>query len=128
MTVEKPYLVLVENDPHTWPLYYRELSPHYSVITCETETHAVAVLEEEEIALIILEPANGNGWAWNFVDKLKQDEQTKTIPVIFCTVLDERRKGMAIGAAAYLLKPVYAHVLRQCVQDLLIEQEVPQAE
>lgn len=127
MITDRPNLLLVENDPLTLPLYQRELSPQYTIITCESELYAVTALQEEKIDLIILEPANGNGWVWGFLDSLKQDERTQSIPVIFCTVVDERKKGMEKGAVAYLLKPVYANVLHHHVQDLLKKQEVWQA-
>ena len=124
MITGNPNLLLVENDPLTLPLYHRELSPHYTIITCESETYAVTTLQKEKIDLIILEPANGNEWVWDFLDTLKQDERTQSIPVIFCTVIDERKQGMEKGAAAYLLKPVYPNVLHQHVQNLLKKQEV----
>lgn len=128
MITEKLNLLLIENDSFTLPLYQRELSPHYSLFTCEKEIHAITTLQQETIDLIILEPASGNEWVWDFVHTLKQNEQTRTIPIIFCTVVDERKKGMEMGASAYLLKPVYANVLRQHVQDVLEKQEVPQKE
>jgi CheY-like chemotaxis protein len=87
----------------------------------------MTAVREEKIDLIILEPANGNEWVWDFLDALKQDDRTQSIPVIFCTVIDERKQGMEKGADAYLLKPVYANVLHQYVQDLLEKQEVHQA-
>lgn len=124
MLAEKPNLLLIENDPLTLPLYQRELSPYYKITTCETKTHAILALQNQPIDLIILEPANGNSWVWDFVDELKQNDHTKATPVIFCTVVDERKKGMEKGAAAYLLKPVYANVLHQSVQDVLAKQEV----
>lgn len=126
MTAEKPTLLLVENDPFTLSLYQRELTPYYIILSCETENLALRTVQKTAVDLAILEPANGNGWVWDFADKLQQDEHTQSIPVIFCTIIDERKKGMEKGAAAYLLKPVYAHVLRQYVDTILARQEVPQ--
>ncbi len=124
MLAEKPNLLLIENDPLTLPLYQRELNPHYTITTCETKTDAMQTLREQTINLIILEPANGNNWVWDFIDELKLDARTNKIPIIFCTVVDERKKGLEKGAAVYLLKPVYANILRQHVQDVLATQEV----
>ena len=55
------------------------------------------------ITLDILMPKiNG----WNLLARLKADPQTTSIPVIIVSILDERNKGFALGAADYLVKPV----------------------
>ncbi|MFO7683588.1 MAG: hypothetical protein R6X34_26440 [Chloroflexota bacterium] len=122
MEAEKPTIILIENDPLSLSLYERELSPYFSLVVCGTESRAQAALLQEKVELVILEPANGNQWAWNFLDKLQADRSLNRIPVIFCTVLDERKKALEWGAAAYLIKPVYANVLRQHAQELLVKQ------
>jgi signal transduction histidine kinase/ActR/RegA family two-component response regulator len=45
-----------------------------------------------------------DGWA--VLRALKQDPETRHIPVVVVSILDERSRGMARGAAAYLVKPV----------------------
>lgn len=122
MDAEKPKIILIENDPLSLSLYERELSPYFSLAVCGTQTCAAAILAEEKIDLVILEPANGNQWAWDFFDALQEDVAYRSIPVIFCTVLDERKRAMERGAATYLIKPVYANVLRQYAQELLVKQ------
>jgi signal transduction histidine kinase len=43
---------------------------------------------------------------WQVLESLKADAATAAIPVIVVSVLDERAKGLALGAAEYLVKPV----------------------
>jgi len=43
---------------------------------------------------------------WQVLDRLRQDPRTAAIPIVVVSVLDERARGFALGAAAYLLKPV----------------------
>jgi signal transduction histidine kinase/ActR/RegA family two-component response regulator len=43
---------------------------------------------------------------WVVLDELKSDAATKDIPVIVVSIVDERSRGAAMGAAAYLVKPV----------------------
>jgi len=76
-------------------------------------------LKNQKISLLILEPASGNDWVWDLLKQIKMEEETAKIPVIFCSVLDEKKKGLEQGASAYLIKPVYANVLRQYVQEFL---------
>jgi CheY-like chemotaxis protein len=43
---------------------------------------------------------------WDVLSSLKHDPQTASIPVIVVSIVDERGRGFALGAAEYLLKPV----------------------
>ena len=45
-----------------------------------------------------------DGWA--VLQELKSEADTKDIPVIVVSIVDERSRGAAMGAAAYLVKPV----------------------
>jgi DNA-binding response OmpR family regulator len=119
MSQAKPSLLLVESDALSLSLYKRELNPDYSINACANEAEAWFIMERESIALVILEPGSGNDWVWIFFEQIKKNEKTTSIPVIFCSVLDERKRGLEQGASAYLIKPVYANVLRQHIQALL---------
>ncbi|MGJ6126653.1 ATP-binding protein [Mycolicibacterium sp. Y3] len=43
---------------------------------------------------------------WQVLEALKADPATATIPVVIASTVDHRSRGLALGAAAYLLKPV----------------------
>jgi signal transduction histidine kinase/CheY-like chemotaxis protein len=43
---------------------------------------------------------------WSVLEALKADPDTKDIPVIVVSIVDERARGASLGAAAYLVKPV----------------------
>jgi signal transduction histidine kinase/ActR/RegA family two-component response regulator/putative methionine-R-sulfoxide reductase with GAF domain len=43
---------------------------------------------------------------WQVLAELKADPATNAIPVIVASIVDERPRGLALGAADYLLKPV----------------------
>jgi signal transduction histidine kinase len=43
---------------------------------------------------------------WTVLDDLQTDPQTRPIPVIIVSILDEKARGLAAGAADYLTKPV----------------------
>ncbi|HET6294729.1 MAG TPA: ATP-binding protein, partial [Kribbella sp.] len=45
-----------------------------------------------------------DGWA--VLQALKAEPETSSIPVIVVSIVDERARGAALGAAAYLVKPV----------------------
>lgn len=119
MSAQHATLLLIENDPLSLRLYDRELASDYRLFACCDPDQARALLSTETIDLMIVEPGGENTWVWNLVLAVKQDSATQAMPVIFCTVLDEKKRGLAVGATYYLTKPVYAHVLRRYVQDAL---------
>ena len=43
---------------------------------------------------------------WQVLDRLREDPDTADIPIVVASVVDDRARGLALGAAAYLLKPV----------------------
>ncbi|HEY2043114.1 MAG TPA: response regulator, partial [Jatrophihabitans sp.] len=43
---------------------------------------------------------------WDLLAALKADRATADIPVIVISIVDERSRGLAMGAAEYLTKPV----------------------
>jgi signal transduction histidine kinase/CheY-like chemotaxis protein len=45
-----------------------------------------------------------DGWA--VLEALKADPQTRDIPVVIVSIVEERSRGAELGAAAYLVKPV----------------------
>jgi len=43
---------------------------------------------------------------WSVMAALRQDAELAEIPVIMVTIVDEHRRGIALGAAGYLTKPI----------------------
>lgn len=43
---------------------------------------------------------------WQVLGHLKGDARTSSVPVIIASILDEKARGLAMGAAEYLVKPV----------------------
>jgi CheY-like chemotaxis protein len=51
---------------------------------------------------VVMSPMDG----WQVLDALKADPQTAGIPVILCSVAEGLDRGLTMGAAAWLQKPV----------------------
>ncbi len=109
-------IVIVEHDTPTRELYVRELGRDYQALACCDERSVLEMLRTHTICAIVLEPglADGNGWA--LLAKIKQNDDTRAIPVILCSTLDERKRGMELGANAYLVKPVLPSVLLETIR------------
>src|SRR5262249_5834182 len=83
--------------------------------------------------LIVPEPEGGSVLAAR-----RQDRELAEIPVIMITIVDEQRRGVALGAAGYLTKPIDRERLRHVIgrfraparptRVLIVEDDVVQRE
>jgi GAF domain-containing protein/CheY-like chemotaxis protein len=100
-------VLAIDDDPRVIELYERYLSGEgYQVIPLHDPLHAVdqaIALKPFAITLDVMMP-NRNGW--QVMEALKANEQTRDIPVIFCTIIEDEAKGFSLGAADYLMKPI----------------------
>lgn len=118
--LDAPLLILLlEADAVTQELYARELRRHYRVLTCQDGAQALQILHIEDICAVILEPGLANGTGWRLLDDIRRLQKTSPLPIILCSVLDERRRGIGLGAAAYLVKPVLPATLRNTLDQIL---------
>src|SRR5262249_60330866 len=53
---------------------------------------------------------------WSVLATLRQDPELAEIPVIMITIVDEHRRGIALGAAGYLTKPIDRERLHRLVK------------
>jgi DNA-binding response OmpR family regulator len=65
-----------------------------------------AVLTGRALHAVALEPGPVGGRGWALLAELKRRPETHSIPVILCTAQDERRRGLEMGVAVYLVKPI----------------------
>jgi CheY-like chemotaxis protein/anti-sigma regulatory factor (Ser/Thr protein kinase) len=59
-----------------------------------------------------------DGWA--VLEALKADPATREIPVVVASIVDERARGAALGAAAYLVKPISRDDLRAALTTVAV--------
>jgi DNA-binding response OmpR family regulator len=56
---------------------------------------------------------------WDVLSEIKADPATAATPVVVASVLDERRRGLSLGATDYLVKPVNREHLLAALADAL---------
>ena len=112
-------ILLLEADPVTRELYERELARHYQVFTGRDEAETLQLLRTVDIRAVVLEPAMAGGAGWRLLENLRDMQRRSPLRIILCSVLDERRRGMNLGAAAYLVKPVLPKTLLDTLQQVL---------
>ena len=69
--------------------------------------------------VIILDILLPDPSGWDVLAQLKAEPRTQDIPVLIVSVVDERSRGLALGAAEYLVKPISRQQLRQALSWIL---------
>ena len=123
----RPVLV-VENDPRALIIFDRYLrDSSFRMVPARSLRDARRALAVETPHLIVLDILLEGEDSWKFLADLKSRETTKHIPVIVVSSVDDRRKGLALGADAYGLKPVTRSWLLGEVERLTGHGRVPEA-
>ena len=119
MSSNNAAILILENDAATVQLYQRELGRTYRVIASADARQALSLLDSEAIGAVILEPVAFADSGWDLLASLVDRRRESSIPIIICSVLDERRRGISLGAAAYLVKPVLPVELQETLDHVL---------
>ena len=90
----------------------------YSLLRVRSTAGADRVLTTVTPGAIILDIHLHGDDAWGYLAQLKRNPSTALIPVIVLTTIDDRRKGLALGADAYSVKPVDARWLLRTLDTL----------
>jgi signal transduction histidine kinase/DNA-binding response OmpR family regulator len=88
----------------------------FDVVTAAGGLEGIKVAKELRPVAITLDVMMPDLDGWSVLAALRQDAQLADTPVIIVTILDEQRRGMALGAAGYLVKPIERERLHNLLQ------------
>ena len=100
-------VLVVEDDRSTVFLYERYLSmAGFQVLPVRSTADARIALKRSRPSAVLLDVMLEGEDTWNFLAELKQNPDTRDIPVLVCTVMNRESKARALGADEFWLKPV----------------------
>ena len=111
-------ILLVDDDTKNLQVAMNILKD-YNVIYAQSGKKALELLEKNKFDLILLDVVMPTMDGYYVCSKIKKNEKTKKIPVIFLTVKDDEKdivKGFELGAVDYIIKPFYSEVLLKRVE------------
>jgi PAS domain S-box-containing protein len=89
----------------------------FRVLHAASAEAALALAVQQPLALITLDIMLPNMDGWEFLDRIKQVPALMRIPVLIISVVADRTRGFALGAAAVMQKPMS----RQDLSESLVE-------
>jgi signal transduction histidine kinase/CheY-like chemotaxis protein len=100
-------VLIVEDGAETQLIYEKFLKGSlFQAIPVYTVREAQRVMQQIQPGAIILDILLPGGESWQWLAELKDTEATRDMPIIVATTVDDPRKGLALGADAYYLKPI----------------------
>jgi signal transduction histidine kinase/DNA-binding response OmpR family regulator len=103
-----PTVLVVEDNPHAVDLLSLYLhGDGFGVTVANDGAAGIALARDIHPAAIVLDILLPQMDGWDFLALAKADPEIAHIPVVIVSMLDERGKGFALGAADYLVKPVH---------------------
>jgi signal transduction histidine kinase/DNA-binding response OmpR family regulator len=108
-----PVVVIVEDDPRSLDLLCLYVkSAGVGFVTAGDGRQGLELIRRVRPAAVVLDIQLPTLDGWDLLALLKADPTTAPIPVVVVSMVDERGKGFALGAAEYLVKPVSGEEVR----------------
>ena len=124
-SAEVPTVLVVDDNPDTIRLYRRYLGNHaYHVVEANSGSSALELARQLHPTVVTLDVMMPGQDGWETLQKLHNDPRTQDIPVIICTVIDQRDLALSLGAFDLLAKPVSRVALLQALDRCLAARAV----
>lgn len=123
MNTRNQTLLVVDDAPDNIQLLSGLLKEHYKIKAATSGEKALMIAgKTPQPDLILLDVMMPGMDGYEVCRQLKDNEGTRLIPIVFVTghaTEDEQQRGLGMGAAAYLSKPVVAQELLSIIGRLL---------
>jgi PAS domain S-box-containing protein len=99
--------LVVEDDEKSAELIRVQLEAEgFTVLHAISAETALVLAAQQPLVLITLDIMLPNMDGWEFLGRIKQVPALSAIPVVIISIVAERNKGFALGAAAVMQKPI----------------------
>ena len=111
--------LVVEDDLKAAELIGLQLEAEgFQVLHAASAEAALLLVAQQPLSLITLDIMLPNMDGWELLSRLKQVKALKRIPVLIISIVADRNKGFALGAAAVMQKPISRQELYDSLVDL----------
>jgi PAS domain S-box-containing protein len=100
-------VLVIDDDPTVRDLIVRSLAKEgFSVGVATNGAEGLRIAKELKPDAITLDVMMQGMDGWSVLEQLKADPDLMHIPVVMISIVDDRTRGFALGAAGYLTKPI----------------------
>jgi signal transduction histidine kinase/ActR/RegA family two-component response regulator/CHASE3 domain sensor protein len=119
-------IIVIEDDINLASLLKAELSDSgFKVQHTPSGSEALTKMQEEKPDAVVLDiMLEGSMSGWDVLEKIKSDQHLEQIPIIISSALDEKEKGLTLGANDYLVKPYHPSKLSKTILHLMLKKGV----
>jgi signal transduction histidine kinase/DNA-binding response OmpR family regulator len=111
--------LVVEDDFKAAELIRLQLETEgFNVLHAASAEAALVLAVQQPVSLITLDILLPNMDGWDFLRRLKQAPDLKHVPVLIISIVADRNKGFALGAAAVMQKPISRQELYESLVEL----------
>jgi CheY-like chemotaxis protein/anti-sigma regulatory factor (Ser/Thr protein kinase) len=101
------HIVVIEDDRPSLDLFSAYLSGAALNVTAAPDGQSgLAAIRRTKPDAVLLDIRLPGIDGWAVLKALQSQQETRDIPVIVVSIVDERARGVALGAAGYLVKPI----------------------
>jgi ammonium transporter len=113
----KPCVLVIDDDANVRDIIARVLAKDgFTVITAANGSEGLEMARQHRPDIITLDVMMGDMDGWSVLAVLKADAALADIPVVMLTMVDDRKRGFALGASDYMTKPIDRKRLTQILQ------------
>ena len=111
--------LVVEDDFKSAELIRVQLEAEgFKVLHAASAEAALVLAVQQPLSLITLDIMLPNMDGWEFLSRIKQVPELARIPVVIISIVADRNKGFALGAAAVMQKPISRQELYESLVEL----------
>ena len=116
----KPLVLIIEDDADMADLLSKSvIESGYRTIIAASGKAGLKIARENDVSTILLDVMMPEMDGWKVLQALKSDSRTSQIPVIVCSIVDNRPLGYRLGASHYFVKPVEPQQLTRALQNIV---------
>ncbi|HEX6055300.1 MAG TPA: response regulator [Intrasporangium sp.] len=117
---DRPTVVIIEDDPSSAELLTLHLgAAGLRTVTLASGPEGLQAVHDVAPDAVVLDIRLPGMDGWDVLTEIKANPSTAATPVIVVSVLPDRRRGMALGASEYLVKPVERQDLLAAISRLV---------
>ena len=116
--ITKKTVLAIDDNPDAIDIIRKSLGEDYKIVGLLSGEKAVEKAIETKPVAITLDIMMPKKDGWQVLRELKSAPETRDIPVIVLSIVDNKKLGFSLGAAEYMVKPLDKNFLLRKIRDL----------